>query len=477
MAGPSFVKGPAAPWARLGLARMLAAAWPPRSAPSLGGAPLGGGSTSPEICNGVDDDCDGTTDEGADISCFDGLLCHGRRCISGSCRTQDYDSCDVTDNSRSCTVAACTNLQLPTPAGGRKTVNFLGCQRILDDQSCQDTCACDGVDFCSATGPTPTGCLPGGNPCNQDRDLCTIEACCEADGDYSDCDLGDATQAIQAVCERVQDSGRLSRRLLYTEVLSNGQEAQCVRKARIKRPVVGRGELTYTVTSCDDGNQCTADGICNRRTGNCPSSTPLPRGTICTADRFGNEVQPPASACAVVRCNGGRDVSNTVPVVNDCGLVFPADVSLPVSCPEIDTGVTIDGALSLYRLATARVPAVASYEFRNSLGAPIPGRVNSCLNVACTRTDGDCNVVPAQPDGPSGQNSQCPDPQGECLVGGCVADESEWLVGPDGVPVVGCQAMLSDEVCGQVTCSDGSTRPSVCQPSSGTCSDPCLLVP
>ena len=38
-----------------------------------------------EACNGLDDDCDGVTDEGADASCNDGNACTVDACVSGAC--------------------------------------------------------------------------------------------------------------------------------------------------------------------------------------------------------------------------------------------------------------------------------------------------------------------------------------------------------------------------------------------------------
>jgi len=366
------------------------------------------------------------------------------------------------------------------PPGGRLVVDATGCQRRFDDASCVDSCACDGIEVCSATGPTPTGCVPGGTPCNQDRDLCTIEACCETDGDYSECGFGDSVQQIQAICDRVQSRRRLSRRLLYTQTLPNGQEVDCVRKAQVRRrsPFVGESFATYAIQTCDDGNQCTDDPMCNPSTGNCPPSTGRPRGTSCTEDGAGNPVQPPPGSCVEVGCSGGRDLSGVDPAPDQCALLYPTSVvpGAPISCTEVDTGVDLNG-LSLFRLAGANEQS-ATYQRRSDFsGADFGESWGSCLKNSCPSSDGQCVVRAVEPDDTTGQNPGCPNPEGECVVGSCVVDESQRLTAPDGVPVVGCQVRLSDAACPPVTCSDGRVLESFCQPSSGVCSNPCVEVP
>ncbi len=74
----------------------------------------------PDVCDGVDNDCDGTTDDPAeaDLDCSDGLYCTGiERCVSGSC---DFVPPPPCDDMNDCTMDPCdeaASMCLPrTPA-------------------------------------------------------------------------------------------------------------------------------------------------------------------------------------------------------------------------------------------------------------------------------------------------------------------------------------------------------------------------
>ncbi len=99
---------------------------------------------APEICNGVDDNCNASVDEGADASCGDGSLCTTDVCASGACQNTPLDCSGISD---ACNVGACdegTGACVP--------------QAVADGTACDDADACSVADQCQA------GACAGGAP-------------------------------------------------------------------------------------------------------------------------------------------------------------------------------------------------------------------------------------------------------------------------------------------------------------------------
>ncbi|MEY3015195.1 MAG: hypothetical protein RIT45_3930 [Pseudomonadota bacterium] len=137
---------------------------------------------SEEVCDGVDNDCDGTTDG---LPCDDGDACtEGDVCQSGNCTAGDVKTCD---DGNPCTLDECA----------------------LGTGACQSTptpgAACDDGDVCSVGDVcTPDGCKGGALPC-EDGNACTTDSCAAPDGcvhvaadgacsDGDACTSGDACQ-------------------------------------------------------------------------------------------------------------------------------------------------------------------------------------------------------------------------------------------------------------------------------------------
>ncbi len=211
-----------------------------------------------EVCDGRDNDCDGSVDEGelcADrYSCTEDFcgpdgFCHHRphheRCDDGADCSLDY--CDTYDRP-------------PTSDEGFQLIDANGCMHLLRHPYCTDMdgCDCNGKETCAPGEAMPDltpdardrlrdffahGCRFSHRaqaPCEIDGNSCTLETCCEAN---PQCQFGALTGAFLTGCglgatERDSETG-----------------------ARVKCP---NGRRRYLPppndrVSCDDGNPCTRD--------------------------------------------------------------------------------------------------------------------------------------------------------------------------------------------------------------------------
>ena len=288
------------------------------------------GMAPPEICNGVDDNCDGRVDEGA--RCPRGYLCFFGECVlpcvGGECPGE----------------TACVNawpgqqVCHPDPCAGALCPPGFVCDP--GTRECADPCSdldCGPDQTCELGECVPTGCRHA--PCPPSERCvaaeCVADPCaqvqCQPDQFCRDGDCFDP--CVARAC---------------------GPGQQCVDGACVGDPCGGR---------CVRGQRCDpADGLCHQDP--C-AEYPCPPGTACvvvvTAD--GEEVECRDDApCAHIECPPGTqchdgtctDFTPSVPpdpdegpiVGNDGGLPFPLDFGVPMPSPS-DGGQAADGGLPL----------------------------------------------------------------------------------------------------------------------------------
>jgi hypothetical protein len=140
-----------------------------------------GGDDGFEICDGFDNDCDGSVDEGADGSCNDGNICSMDACVAGTCVNTDIEGCvacatdgDCNDGN-SCTTDSCSEGTCAAEA-------IPGCVPCTTDGDCNDGNSCT-TDSCF-DGACAAETIPGWVPCATDGDCndqnaCTTDSCSE----------------------------------------------------------------------------------------------------------------------------------------------------------------------------------------------------------------------------------------------------------------------------------------------------------
>jgi len=255
---------------------------------------------APELCNGLDDDCNGVTD---DNLCDDGQLCTKDSCnTDGSCKhlPQSGAACDDGNSCTSedlCSQGVCT--------GGKP----LGCND-------NDPCTIDG---CDALGgcihmPQDGTCTDDGNACTQD--VCIGGVCSHPATAAGGACLEDGDACTQDVCM----GGACTHPAVVDGAPCLDDGSACT------QDVCGAGKCThppvsFAVACADDGNACTAD-VCDK--GACAhlamgsEKSCLDDGDPCTQDVClgGGCSHPPASDnapcpndgifCTDDVCQGGK---------------------------------------------------------------------------------------------------------------------------------------------------------------------------
>ncbi len=245
-----------------------------------------------EVCNSIDDDCNGKTDDfqtgvakcdktnefgtcpGKVLECVDGKpLCDAPDAKPEQCNGID-DNCNgktdegICDDGQDCTVDSCDS------AGGCIHKGVTGIQCSDDGDTCtNDVCnadgqcvhkpvagvACDDGSICTQTDKCLAGTCVGGNAldCN-DNDPCTADGC----DPFTGCTH---TPASDAVCT---DDGNPC-------TLDQCQSGQCVHKPNeggactddgkpCTLDVCANGVCTHPQSqgACEDGNPCTENDLC-----------------------------------------------------------------------------------------------------------------------------------------------------------------------------------------------------------------------
>ncbi len=434
-----------------------------------------------EICNGLDDDCDGETDEPDLVDgtyvplCDDGNPCTTDKCIGGQgCVNEQMDSGSCSDDNP-CTVA-------DHCVAGTCTGDPVEC----DDQNpCTENLCTDkgGCEY-----PPQGGACDDGNPCTV-GDQCGEGKCagtpvtcdCQADSDCAALEDGDLCNGT-LVCDKTA--------LPFQCKVKTGSVVTCPEPTGLGSiclspscdPTTGKCSFSpdHEGLLCDDGDACSSGSQCEQ--GSCAGGTPVNcnDGNPCTDDSCDPDTGCGYSlnslpcndgdACTTGdTCNGGQCAGGNLLDCNDKNPCTDDSCDPKSGCKHIPNQAACDdgSACSVGDACTGGqcipgAPLVCDDgNVCNGVESCLPAKgciggkplvcsdSNPCTDDSCD-SKGGCQYVPNQAACDDGnlctQNESCI--QGKCAGGTAIPCDDANLCTDDSCdPAVGCIHKLNEAPC------------------------------
>jgi hypothetical protein len=227
----------------------------------------------PELCNGVDDDCDGTVDDGA--FCGPGLAC-----LNGVCT---YERCDNSENpcaeGYSCSAGRCTTSTCGT--GAKCPAGSTCSNGVCADPNQGLQCASPSTPaggFCAGGGCYEAGC-PDGSHCGNGAVCSPGEICADTSSPCPSAQLCVGGSCVADACRGVICPGGTFCR-----------QGDCVQACAL--------------LVCAAGQRCDADGFCvaDPCAGKSCAPTQLCVDGSCVTDTCSGKVCPRGQACLGGTC-------------------------------------------------------------------------------------------------------------------------------------------------------------------------------
>ncbi len=457
-----------------------------------------------ETCNGLDDDCDGATDEPLEVGgdyvnlCDDGNLCTADTCDGEGCshaaidggECVDGDPCTAGDH---CEAGICVALPIACDDGDPCTDDSCdglgGCNSEFNEDPCDDGNPCTVGDHCQAglcagyqAGCTCTAdadCGPS------DEDLCngnlicdtaewpyhcvvdpeTVIMCSEPEGLDAPC-LAAVCHPTDGTCgfDPINDGYACSDGDTCTTgdhcdggscvagmVLNCADDDPCT----VDVCVQGQGcSHTLADVACDDGDPCTVGDHCDG--GVCVGGAPMAcdDDNTCTDDSCN-----PLSGCQFIPNAGPCDDGNSCTAGDHCAagacvFIGGVDCSDGNLCTD-DACEPLSGCTYTLNSAPCDDVDLCTTGDHCHLGVCIAGGAlpcddqNPCTEDGCNAVTG-CQFVPV--DGPCDDGNACTGDE-LCINGQCVGQPV--VVCEDGNPctddscnpLTGCQYLANEDLC------------------------------
>ncbi|MGM0557096.1 MAG: MopE-related protein [Myxococcota bacterium] len=389
----------------------------------------GGVQREAEVCDGVDNDCDGETDENGESLCDDGILCNGQEtCNAGSCEAGEPVDCSQFDGA--CTIGKCAEKDG-------------SCVQVLEENgvSCDDGnfCTIDGVCQDGVCETSPRDCSGEGDQCNtgvcdEDADACVPQPL----SDGTTCDDGSFCTVADACSDGV--CGGTARDC-------SGESDQCNEGVCDENADACVPQPIADGTSCDDGQYCTTNDTCQQGT--------------CTAGPA-RQCGAAGGSCRTGTCDEANDTCTGDPVPDGTSCDDGSFCTIDDSC---QAGTCSPGLPRDCSSAGDQCNEGTCDENLNRCTAqPVADGTSCDDNRFCTISDvctsGSCG----------GSNRDCSSETDQCNTGVCneTADQCEGRPVSDGTTCDDSLFCTVSDTCTSGTCG-GSTRP--CGSAGDQCND------
>ena len=393
-------------------------------------------SPQPEVCDGVDNNCNGLTDEG---SCDDGNPCTQDKCDGkGGCvnLAQDGTPCDadasVCTVGDSCVAGTCKpgkpkNCDDQNPCTQDLCEPTTGCAQTNDDGApCSDDNPCTIGDTCKSAG-----CVPGKPKACVGGDACTLAKCNQADGSCAYSNAGNGTPCDDGLLCTQSDSCATG--LCVGLPVGCTDDNACTLDAC--DPKSGCTFKPLAAGACSDGSACTsadacASGGCVGQAVSCDDKNP------CTSDSC-----DPVGGCVHGNASGVCDDGDACTSSDTCsagvcvggGNVCPCKVE--ADCP--DDGDVCNGTSVC---DTSAVP----YGCKIKVGSVVTCNGDACNTATCDAKTGACGLQPVTDGvGCDADGSLCTTGDA-CAAGSCKSgpavdcDDTNSCTADACVPAKGC---------------------------------------